>query len=133
MSISSILNIARSALIAQQRAMGVTAHNVTNANTPGYSRQRLNLVASAAPGGANQLVGMGVSEEGITRVRDRFLDISFRRESGLLGGSSTLRRFMEQIEIAINEPSETGVASALDGRVHSVSELASGPSSAARW
>ena len=43
MSLLSFLSIARSAMMAQQRAMDVTAHNVANAQTPGYSRQRLNL------------------------------------------------------------------------------------------
>jgi flagellar hook-associated protein 1 FlgK len=41
MSLSSILGIARSALLAHQRAMQVTAHNVANAQTPGYTRQRV--------------------------------------------------------------------------------------------
>ena len=72
-----------------------------------------------------------MSDEGITRVGDRFLDGTFRRDFGLLGGSSTLRRFLGQIEIAINEPSETGVAAALDGLFHAFSELASDPSNAA--
>ena len=43
MSLSSLLSIARSALLTHKRAMEVTAHNVANAQTPGYSRQRLQL------------------------------------------------------------------------------------------
>jgi len=45
MSLSSLLSIARSALLTQRRAMEVTANNVANAQTPGYSRQRLELRA----------------------------------------------------------------------------------------
>ena len=42
-SLSSSLNISVSALLAEQAALNVTSNNVANANTPGYSRQRVDL------------------------------------------------------------------------------------------
>ncbi len=41
--ISFVLNLARGALSAQQQGIAVTAHNIANVNTPGYSRQVANL------------------------------------------------------------------------------------------
>ncbi|MGE0351702.1 MAG: flagellar hook-associated protein FlgK [Gemmatimonadales bacterium] len=127
MSLTSFLSIARSAMVTHQRAMDVTAHNVANAQTPGYSRQRLDLAAAVpllTPGGA---IGRGVTAEGISRARDQFFDSAFRRESGLLGTSTTLRDFLGRVEAAINEPSDTGLASALDGLFGSFADLAADP------
>lgn len=129
MTLISLLGIARSALLTHQRALDVTGHNVANAMTPGYSRQRLDLAAelpSESPWGA---LGRGVTDTGITRVRDWLHDASLRRETGLLGHSQTLGTLLGQVEAAINEPSEYGIAAALDGLFNAFSELANDPSS----
>lgn len=134
MSLSSILGIARSALIAHRQAMQVTAHNVANAMTPGYSRQRLELAqVGPASGGiglssVGLLLGQGVTAAALTRIRDPFLDGSYRDESANLGLASTLRQYLEQIEGQVGEPSDQGIASALDGLFNSFSELANDPS-----
>ena len=127
MSLASLLSIARSALAVQQRAMDVTAHNVANAQTPGYSRQRLNV--SAAPPLVSTLgtLGRGVTSAGISRARDLFSDAVYRRESGLLGDSGSMRDTLSQVESAMNEPSDSGVAAALDGLFASFSDLANDP------
>ena len=61
MSLSSLLGIARSALLAQKRAMEVTANNVANAQTPGYSRQRLEMESAPGIRTADGLIGRGVT------------------------------------------------------------------------
>ncbi|MFN8648271.1 MAG: flagellar basal body protein, partial [Gemmatimonadales bacterium] len=82
MSLTSLLSIARSALLTQQKAIDTTGHNIANASTDGYTRQRLRL------GAADPLVtpigqlGRGVVAEGIDRIRDQFLDVSYRKENG---------------------------------------------------
>jgi flagellar hook-associated protein 1 FlgK len=131
MSLQSILSIARSALLAQQRAMEVTSHNVANAQTEGYSRQRLQLVPATPLWSPNGMVGRGVEDLGVSRIRDPFLDSTFRRESALLGGSNTLSSYLSQIESALNEPSSTGIAGLLDGLFASFADLANDPASSA--
>jgi flagellar hook-associated protein 1 FlgK len=74
-------------------------------------------------------LGRGVTDTGITRVRDWLHDASLRRETGLLGHSQTLGTFLGQVEAAINEPSEYGIAASLDGLFNAFSELANDPSS----
>ncbi len=131
MSLASLLSIARSALLTHQRALAVTANNVANANTPGYSRQRLDLVQETPLWTTDGLVGRGVTDLGVSRARDRFWDATFRRQSGLLGGSGTLRDALGQIEAAMNEPSDSGIVAALDEFFKAYGDLANDPTSAA--
>ena len=89
------LNTAVSALTAAQTALDTAAHNTANASTPGYSRQRVRLVASAPftypsfnQSGLPGQIGTGVTVAAIERVRDAFLDLQIRGQnqlSGLLG------------------------------------------------
>jgi flagellar hook-associated protein 1 FlgK len=131
MSLSSILSIARSALLTHQKAQDVTGHNIANAYTEGYTRQRLRIQAAlplATPWGT---VGRGVTDLGVERLRDRYLDATYRYEAGNLGRSDTLRMLLARIESVFGEPSENGLGAALDAFFNAFSELASDPSSSA--
>ena len=129
MSLASLLSIARSALIVHQRAMEVTGHNVANANTPGYSKQTLQLQASDPLVLPQYTIGRGVDATSITRERDTFYDAAYRRDSGLLGQSSTTLDYLGRVESALNEPSTDGVSAGLDKLFSSLYEVANDPSS----
>ena len=129
MSLASLLSIARSALFVHQRAMEVTGHNVANANTPGYTRQLMQLQAASPLVLPRYSMGRGVEAEQITRQRDTFYDAAYRRDSGQLGNSSTLNNYLGQIEASLNEPSDTGLSSSLGRLFNSLSELANDPAS----
>src|SRR5919202_1104193 len=81
MPISSFFGLQTSlrGLIAQQMALDTTGHNIANASTDGYSRQKVNLAASPAlqvptQGSINPTghLGSGVDVTGYVRVRDKF-------------------------------------------------------------
>lgn len=127
MSLQSLLSIARGALSTHQRAMDVTAHNIANANTPGYSRQRLVLRSAMPLQLGTYAIGRGVEATTIQRTRSDFYDASFRRDSGLFGRATTLRDYLGQVETAMNEPSDTGLSSSLDSLFGSFSDLAGDP------
>ena len=129
MSLSDLLGIGRSALLAQQRALTVTAHNLANAQTPGYSRRSLTLRASASYGQGGGWYGSGVTDEGTVRIRDQFLDAAYRRQASSFGGASVLKDHLAQIESAVGEPSDAGVAEALDTFFQSFADLANAPDS----
>lgn len=131
MSLLSLLSIARSALLTQKRAMEVTAHNVANAQTPGYSRQRLSLRTEDSLYTPQGSIGRGVTADGVRRSRDLFYDATFRRESGLFSQSSTLFDGLKQIEGAMSEPSELGLSATLDKMFHAFADLANDPASPA--
>jgi flagellar hook-associated protein 1 len=115
------LQTALRGLIAQQEALDITGHNISNANTLGYSRQevttsasrplRINTGTSAGNGKAE--LGTGVDVDGVTRARDRFLDLQYRAQAMRLGGLAARTRGMETIEGALAEPGETGISAEL--------------------
>ncbi|MCR6095061.1 flagellar hook-associated protein FlgK [Salipaludibacillus agaradhaerens] len=104
------LETMRRALSTQQAALYTTGHNIANANTPGYSRQRVNFTQTEAfpnpafnkPGIPGQL-GTGVKAGEIQRIRDSFLDLQFRGENAKLGYWSTKYAALERMEDVMNE------------------------------
>ena len=82
------INVALRGLIAQQRALDVTTHNIANASTEGYTRQE--AVLEAADPIANISVwgmlfpgqlGQGVTVDSYRRIRDVFNDVQLRAAS----------------------------------------------------
>lgn len=126
-SIGSILSNARSALIANQAAINTTAHNIANAETPGYTRKRVDLSAGAPvymPYGA---LGSGVTINDIGQVRDRLLDVNYRRQSADASDYDRRSQLLSQIEDLFGGVSGTGLSTALDGFWGAWGDLATNP------
>lgn len=115
------LETSKRALLTQQVALNTVGHNISNASTDGYSRQRVNLTNASplyAPG-FNRVhtpgqIGTGVEYSSITRVRDSYLDMQYRRENQENGYYSVYNSTMESIQTIINEPSDNGVSAIMD-------------------
>ena len=107
---SSGIEIGRRALQAQQTALQVTSHNIANANTPGFSRRRvdINNADSGIPGG----IGGGADAASVVRQRSRFLDSQFRVEQQVLGRWEAIERSLTSIESIFNEPAGAGSSEA---------------------
>ncbi|MBM3677562.1 MAG: flagellar hook-associated protein FlgK [Actinobacteria bacterium] len=110
------LQTALSGILAQQRALDVTTHNIANANTVGYSRQEAVLVASPAftmPGVSTGVqpaqIGTGVDVDQYKRVRDQFIDVQLRAQTMRQGYYEAASDGLEQVELALAEPSDTGL------------------------
>ncbi len=127
MSLSNLLSIARSALLTQQRAIDTTGHNIANAGTEGYSRQRLRLAPAEPLVTPLGQLGRGVTAEGIERIRDQYLDATYRREKGDRSRHATTRDLLGEIEGIFGEPGDTGIAGSLDRLWDSFSDLANDP------
>ena len=101
----SIFNTAKNGLFTQQTAINVTSHNIANANTDGYSRQRADMVTTTpytlpsmdSASGAGQL-GTGVTIDSIERIRDSFLDYQIRVENGASGQYKARDKYLSQVE-----------------------------------
>jgi flagellar hook-associated protein 1 FlgK len=128
MSLTSLLSIARTALLTQQRAIDVTGHNIANAQTPGYTRQRLALQAETPLNTGHGQVGRGVTAAGIERLRDGFLDETYRRENGDLGKFGTLKDMLGQVDALFSEPTDVGIANGIDELFSAFADLANDPS-----
>lgn len=129
------LELGKRGILASQTAVTTTGHNIANANTKGYSRQQVNLTTAPSlnvwtSGEVNPgQLGSGVSVESITRVRDRFLDKQYRDQSATLGEWSVRQDTLAKLETIINEPSETGLQSAMDQFWGAWQDLANEPDS----
>ncbi|WP_145051449.1 flagellar hook-associated protein FlgK [Paenibacillus xylanexedens] len=128
------IETAKRSLFTQTTALSTTGHNVANANTEGYSRQRVNMQAaipmepfaflhSTTPG----QLGTGVEFNSITRVREKFLDDQFRNENTNQGSWSIQRDTLEKLEAIVNEPSNTGFRTVMDNFYKSWSDLSKNP------
>ena len=132
----STLNTAKSGMNVSQVAIQTTSHNISNINTPGYSRQRVNQSASSPysmPGknsnfGAGQ-IGTGAQIDNVTRIRNSFYDYQYRSESHQYGSTSVKYEYFKNIEGIINEPSDTAISSSLNSFFNSWSELSKDPQS----
>ncbi len=127
MSLSSLFNVARGALLAHERAVTVAGHNIANAETPGYSRQRANLAAAQPETASFGQVGRGVALVSIERMRSGFFDQNWRRETGVGARLQTLRDTLQQVSGIIGEPSDTGVSAGMDSLIDGFQTLASNP------
>lgn len=128
-SIGSILSIARSALSAQQAGIQVAAHNISNAATPGYSRQYAQVVSSPPLVKPEGVIGTGVTIQDIARVRDSQLDSWFRRESSEAEAFQTRHQLLARVESLFSEPSDIGLGASLDAFWTSWADLANTPGS----
>jgi len=112
------LNTVMRGLTTQQVALNTVGHNVTNANTDGYSRQTVNLVAAPSETiygsqGAMQ-IGCGVTITSITRIRDAFMDSQMWKENSTLGSSEQQQSLLSKVEGVFQEPSDTGIQTVLN-------------------
>jgi flagellar hook-associated protein 1 FlgK len=112
--ISQLLETARRALITQQFGIAVTGHNIANAGTAGYSRQRADLVATPPSQTYNGLLGTGVTVEGVTRLRNSFIDQQIRSSNNSLGSSTSDYQILSQVEATFNEPSDSALSGTLN-------------------
>jgi flagellar hook-associated protein 1 len=119
MPISSFYGLQTSlrGLLAQQRALDTTGHNIANASTSGYSRQEAVLAAApalaipqgAVQGGAGAHIGGGVDVLAYRRIRDTFLDLQYRAQATRLGDESGRAEGLDRAELALAEPSDNGI------------------------
>ncbi len=128
------LETSKRGLFTQQSALYTTGHNISNANTLGYSRQRVNMEATAGfPGvGLNAgtmtgFLGTGVQAGSIQRVRDGFVDQQYRQESHKLGYWDTQTKAISQMEDVLSEPSAYGLQKSLSEFWQSLQDLAVNP------
>jgi flagellar hook-associated protein 1 FlgK len=135
-SINNILYNGYTGLQASQQALNVVAQNVANANTEGYSRQRVDLAAiqtTPSPGlytgGATQFNGVEVT--GVERIKNEFLqasaDLAVSKQSTLQAQQTPLN----DVQNLLNEPSTNGLATALDTFYQAWTALGNTPDSQA--
>lgn len=112
------LQVGMSALYASRRQMEIAAQNVANANTEGYSRQRVNISTAgvatvAAIHARSEGGGSGVTVDSISRATDQFLVARSHGEHSTLNFLNRSKSILDRVELTFNEPSDTGLQSQL--------------------
>ena len=141
MPISSFYGLQTSlrGLLAQQRSLDVTGHNVANASTQGYSRQEavlsasdaMQLQAGAVQSGAGAHLGTGVDVQAYRRVRDGFLDLQYRAQATRLGEEAGVAQGLGNAELSLAEPSDDGINTQLSNFWDAWSDFANAPEDSA--
>jgi len=131
------LEITRKGLSASQVNLELTAHNIANANTQGFTRQQA-IQKSIPPSMSIGLfetttavrIGGGVDIQEIRQLRDSFLDIQYRRENRGLGEWEVRQDALSYIEAVFNEPSDSGINIAINEFFNSLQALSMNPEDA---
>jgi flagellar hook-associated protein 1 len=138
-SISTFAGIQTSlrGLLAQQRSLDVTSHNIANASTVGYTRQEATLAATQAMNvsagnmaNGGQL-GTGVDVQSYRRVRDQFLDLQYRAQNMQLGEQTGRSDALKDVELSFSEPGDNGIQNALGKFFSAWSDLSNSADSGA--
>lgn len=127
MGLFSALGVGTRSMEIAQQAMEIAGHNLANVNTEGYSRQRVEFVASEpqtynTPSGSYQ-IGSGVDIATISRIRDDFTHTQLIKETSTYHTYESEYSSYQLIEIAFSEPSDTGISASLSNFFQTWSEL----------
>jgi flagellar hook-associated protein 1 FlgK len=136
MSGFSTMNTAISGLLASQRALDITGQNVVNANTPGYSRQRVSVSSvGAAPvptfhsANPNAVLG-GVRIDAVERIRDVFLENTRVAAGANMEAVKAQTNILQGAEQLLSEPGDGGLQSVVDDFYSAWHDLAQKPTDA---
>lgn len=123
-------NVAVKGMNASQTALHTTGHNISNANTEGFNRQRVEVKADTpyTLAGVGQL-GTGVRIQSVVRMVDEFVDLQIRSENSIYAQYEAQYDTIGQIEMVFNEPSNTGLNFAMGEMFNAWQELSKNPES----
>lgn len=119
------LSIATQGLYTSRMALNVTSHNIANAETTGYSRQKVNQTAARpmSMGGSIGMFGTGAEVTGIRRMRDAYFDYKYWNSTSRKGEHEIKAKNMIQVEKMFLEPTDNGFVKTINGFFNSLQDL----------
>ena len=136
MPLMGSLYIGASGLQTSQNALNTTAHNLSNIDTTGYTRQQVQLsdkryiALSVDPNSVNnKQTGLGVTYSRVKQIRDYFLDKTYRKESGRSMFYEVSTEVMEEVESQLGEMNGEAFQTTITDFWTSIQELAKDPAS----
>ncbi len=123
-----LLTTSISGLLVSQRALSVTGHNIANANTPGYARQRLEMTARLPDGFGALAIGRGVQATGVERVFDQFLGNELRVAESAFHRLDAFYGLSARADALLADP-VAGISPAISGFFAAVQDVANDPAS----
>jgi flagellar hook-associated protein 1 FlgK len=128
MSGGDLLGTSISGLLAFQRALSVTGHNVSNANTDGYSRQRVDLVTRPPSPAGDGFIGNGVAVSTVQRVLDGFINGQLNSATASNGQVQQFYQLASQVDNLLSDP-QAGLTPTLQNFFNAVQGVANDPTS----
>ena len=128
MDVFNVLNMGTKALAVQQKGIYVTGNNIANVNTPGYSRQRLNISSDVPVNSVIGPVGSGVTANEVERIYQRFLGAQINNETQSLGQWQAHKDSLERVEMIFNESGGYGLNQVMSEFWNSWQDLTNNPS-----
>ncbi|MCP5055595.1 MAG: flagellar hook-associated protein FlgK [bacterium] len=118
------LDVARKGLIVTQAGVRVAGHNIANANTPGYTQQRLLQAADFPIRTGVGLLGTGVISSGVQRITDPFVQAQLVRQRGAAASADAQAGVLSLVEEILNEQDSGGITAALGQFYDAIDDLA---------
>jgi flagellar hook-associated protein 1 FlgK len=125
---AGILETAMTGLMAFQRSLDTTSHNIANVDTAGYSRQRVELSTRPAYFTGEGYIGQGVNIANITRSYDQFINQQLNSSTSAFAESDRLSAMASQLD-NLTADIGTGLSPALSSFFGAVNEVANDPAS----
>lgn len=125
---SGIFNIGLTGLTAAQANLSTIAHNIANATTPGFHRQRVEMANALAQPTGDGFIGSGVDVQTVTRLYSDFLETQVTAAQGRLAFLEAYRDQIAQIDNLLADPS-AGLTPAIDEFFAAVQQVATDPDS----
>ncbi len=126
----SLLNIGTSGLFTSQNGLTTTSHNISNVNTEGYSRQRIEQNARLPSSQGDYFIGKGVNTTNVERMFDQFLADEVRQFTSQTKSSETFTSFAKQLDSLLGAE-ESSVSTGLDSFFDAVQQVADDPTAIA--
>jgi len=137
MALMANLYVGTSGLQVAQNALNTTAHNMSNIDTDGYTRQQVSqgtrsysTLSKSNAAVSWEQIGLGVNYNNCKQVRSTFLDASYRLENGRSGFYDVSYSTINEVEDQLQEMNGAEFADTLSNLWTSVQELAKDPTSA---
>lgn len=125
--LSSLFDIARTALATSQQALTVTGHNVSNVNTPGYSRQEAVITERPPLNGQPGMTGTGVQATSIRRYVDQFVNNQLTSSNQTLGRLSLSRDELFRLQNIFSDSNGQGVGASLNDFFAGLQDVSTSP------
>ena len=123
-----MLNVAVSGLLAYQKALATTSHNISNVGTEGYSRQRVTLSTRTPEPAGNGFLGKGVNVTSVDRVYDQFVVTQLNNRTSAFHQLDSFHTMAAQLDSALGDPA-IGLTPAMEQFFNAIQDVANDPTS----
>lgn len=128
MGTSDVLSVGVSGTLAAQRGMSTSSHNIANANTEGFSRQRVEVATRPAQNTGVGSLGTGVDISSVKRIHNDFVASDMRTNASITSGIQINYDYTSQIDNMLADP-KAGLSPTLQSFFSSINNISNDPSS----